>query len=122
MRWYKLSKTTLRVFHGSPVRDIKVLKEGPGGEWQRVAGIYFSTTRSEAEKYTKVDGIPHPDNVIEAIVTFRNPADRSVLDELGYGLNGLEMRDKLREKGYDGVIDDLMNEVVAFSPDQIQII
>jgi hypothetical protein len=77
---------------GSPVPNISSLKEGSGGQYQRVAGIYFSKTRTEAEKYTKVQGIKHPENIIEAQVQIDNPAHREILDQLGYELNGLGMQ------------------------------
>jgi len=112
----------LHVFHGSPISGITSLREGQGVQYQRVAGIYFSKSREEAEKYTKINGIKHPENVIEAYVSLKNPANRKTLDQVGYKLDGLQVREKLKELGHDGVIDDLMAEVIVFDPSQITII
>ncbi len=48
------------------------------------------------------------------------PAGRKELDELGYGLNGNQMREELIRRGFDGVDDPLMDEIVVFDPHQIR--
>ena len=110
------------MFHGSPKQDLTVLKEGPGGEHQRIAGIYLTKTDTAALKYTKIKGKTDTSRVSSVKVNLKNPASRAVLDEIGYKLNGQEMRKELIRRGYDGVIDDFMDEVVVFSSDQIEIV
>jgi len=108
-------------YHGSPKGDLKRLMPGSGGEYQRVAGIYVTKSYDEALKYTKMKGQAQPENVYRVEVTLRNPANRDVLDELGYRLNGIEMQKELKRMGHDGVVDDYMDEVIAFSHNQVRI-
>ena len=122
-----LGKFKRTMFHGSPISGLKELKEGTGGEFQRVAGIYLTKSKDEALKYTKVAGKKNAQNIYEVEVNFKNPARRDVLDEIGYMKNGkiisgTEMRDELIKRGYDSVIDDSMNEIIAFKPEQVKII
>ena len=37
-----------------------------------------------------------------------------ILDEIGYGKSGTEVRQILKGKGFDSVIDEFMNEIVLF--------
>lgn len=112
----------LVLYHGSPLGGLTALMEGSGGKYMRVSGIYLTKNRAEAEKYTKVDGAKHPENVYTVLADIRNPATREILDELGYRLDGDQMREELIRMGYDGVVDDLMDEVVAFDPRQLTIV
>lgn len=111
----------LVLYHGTAGTGIDRLEAGPG-KYQRVAGIYLSKSRAEAEKYTKIDGVKHPENVLTVHAYLRNPATRDVLDELGNRLDGDQMQAELIHLGYDGVIDELMDEVVVFDPGQLSIV
>lgn len=121
--WFKSSKVVdksgkpLVIYHGSPKPGFSTF-EG-GSEYQRVKGIYFTASAKVASKYTKVSG-EHRGAVYPVYLSLQNPADRSVLLEIGYGPSGAEMREELIKRGYDGVMDDLMDEIVAFYPEQIK--
>lgn len=112
--------TMITAYHGSPIKDITIseLKMGLGAEFQRIAGIYFTKNPKIAEDYTKIKGITHPDRILKVKIVFKNPATRKTLDEIGYRIHGFEMREKLIQLGYDGVIDDFMDEVVVFYPEE----
>ncbi|KKN79007.1 hypothetical protein LCGC14_0344830 [marine sediment metagenome] len=110
-----------RLYHGSSTIGLAGLREGRG-EHQRVAGIYLTRDQNVALKYTKIEGKKSNDRLYEVIADIKNPAPREVLDEIGYGLGGNKMREELIRRGYDGVDDSLMDEIVAFSQDQVRIV
>ena len=109
-------------YHGTRHPGLTELREGPGAQNQRVAGIYVTKNRTYAEKYTKIAGVKHPEHVLTLRVTLNNPASSKDLDEMGYGLTGYQARDYLISRGFDGVIDDSMDEVIVFDPKQIVIV
>jgi hypothetical protein len=109
-------------YHGTKHSGITELKEGRGAEDQRVAGVYVTRNREYAEKYTKIEGIKHPELVLTLKVILKNPAFRPDLDKIEYGISGYEVRNRLIAQGFDGVIDDTMDEIIVFDPSQIEIV
>jgi len=106
-------------YHGTRAEPFDKF-ETQGNANQRVQGAYFTKTEKSAEKWA---GLTSPTakqgRVIQSEIDLKNPAGREVLDEIGYGLRGDEMREELIRRGYDGVIDDSMDEIIAFYPEQI---
>lgn len=123
-KWFGDSKVVdedgnpLVVYHGTPQEKAIDAFSG-GSKWQRVSGIYFAPSAKEASKYTKKEGEMRG-AVYPVYLSLRNPATRSVLDEIGYGLDGNEVRAELERRGYDGVMDEYMGEYIAFHPEQIK--
>ena len=68
-----------------------------------------------AQKYIKrmgqVVGV-----VWQAELHFNDQAKRDVLGKLRHKRNGLEMQSELIRMGYDGLVDDYMDEIVVFFP------
>jgi hypothetical protein len=111
----------IKAYHGTYAKDIDEF-ETMGNVHQRVQGAYFTKTEKHAAKYA---GLTSPTakkggKVVAVEIDLKNPATREVLDEIGYGLRGDEMRDELIKRGYDGVVDDLQDEIIAFYPEQIK--
>jgi len=120
--YYNLNESiVIKAYHGSRENKIKDFNVRDS-EALRVSGIYFSKNKEEAKKYTKIKGIQDENRITTVEITFKNPADREVLDKLGYRLNGMEMKNKLISMGYDGVIDDFMDEIVVFNKNQIKVL
>ena len=117
---YNNKQTKIIAYHGTSVEKptIEGLKKinVVGDKYRRVAGIYFTTNLDYAEDYTKIGGIKNPEKIQKVELILRNPATRDVFDKLGYMLDGVEMREQLIKMGYDGVIDDYMDEIVVFYP------
>ncbi len=107
----------ITAYHGSPINGLKSLEIGSGGQWQRVAGVYFTKSLDVARRYIRRNGVA-VGTVYEGRIRFANPADRGVLDRLGYRLNGNQMQQELIRLGYDGVVDDYMDEIAVFFPDR----
>ena len=114
-------------YHGSSVlksnglgRTNDISNFDTKGHWaQRVSGAYFSPDIKEAKKYAKKSG----DKVYKAELTFKNIANRDVLDKISpVKYNGEQARELLIKNGYDGVYDEPMKEIIAFYPDQIKIL
>jgi len=104
------------LYHGTTA-DIKDFKDGHAA--QRVQGVYLTKDTKVSDKYTKAEGVK-VGAVYPTYVSMSNPATREILDEIGYGLDGSAMKEELISRGYDGVVDDLMNEVIVFNPNQIR--
>ena len=114
-------------YHGSSVlksnslgRTNDISNFDTKGHWsQRVSGAYFSPDIKEAKKYAKKSG----DKVYKAELTFKNIANRDVLDKISpVKYNGEQARELLIKNGYDGVYDEPMKEIISFYPDQIKIL
>ena len=110
----------IKAYHGTYAEHIDEF-DTMSNVHQRVQGAYFTKTEKHAGKYA---GLTSPTakeggRVIAVDLDLKNPATREVLDEIGYGLRGDEMREELVRRGYDGVVDDLQDEIVAFYPEQI---
>jgi len=88
---------------------------------QRVSGAYFTPFIEVAKTYAREKG----DKVYKVELSFKNLADRTVLDKLApvkVGNDGEEVRNTLIKNGYDGVYDEPMKEIVVFDPEQIKIL
>lgn len=114
-----LRNIVIRGYHGTPSQEPIDKFKTDGHSAQRVAGGYFSKNPKNASSYTKVNG-EQRGAVYPVLLDIKKPADRAVLDELGYKLDGEQMRKELIRRGYDGVVDDFMDEVVVFSPSQVR--
>ena len=105
----------LVVYHGTTA-DIKEFKTG-GSKYGRVQGAYFTSNPDSWKKMFKGEGkAAYP-----VYLKIEHPAYRSDIDTLvGYGKSGIEARELLQSKGFDGVIDTTMDEIIVFSPTQIK--
>ena len=121
-RWFGDSKMVdekgkpLMVYHGTN-KSFDEFKT-KGHEYQRVSGAYFTKNKSEASKNLYAGG--EGGRVLPVYLKIKNPATRNVLDEIGYKLSGEEVRQELIRRGYDGLIDEYMDEIVVFDPTQIK--
>ncbi len=123
--WMAQANTTsaaLILYHGTAIPDLDKLRVGSGAEHMRVAGVYLSKSRDEAEKYTKVAGVRHPENILTVEAKLSNPATRDTLDGMDRRLDGWQAQAELIRRGYDSVIDDLMDEVIVFDPARLRIL
>lgn len=100
------------VWHGSPIDGITKF-DTSGSEFGRVQGSYFTKDKTFwPKKFENAKSY-------SAFLKINNVADRSVLDKMGYS-TGKDAQKWLIDRGYDGVVDDSMNEIVVFDPSQIK--
>ena len=104
------------VYHGSPVANIKIFQT-TGNIYARTEGAYFTKTPNTGQwkKWFTMDK-----KTYSVFLKLKNPANRDILNKLGYKMNGEDTKKWLQNNGYDGVIDDFMEEIVVFDSSNIK--
>ena len=85
-------------------------------------GFYFTPNKDSAEAWANGDmedigGESYDTNVYEAYLNIANPY---YIDNSNENWKEEEIRDELIKRGYDGIISEAYEEVVAFYPEQIK--
>lgn len=124
------------VYHGTgpgwrgPTPDIHAF-DTDASEYGIVSGAYFTQHRDYANRYTRDNG-EERGAVYPVYLSLQNPLVRDVRDdemqriqsayrqEHGEFPNGVQMKQELIRRGYDGYIDRSQNEIVAFFPQQVK--
>jgi hypothetical protein len=101
--------------HGSAADKEFTVFDTSTSPYGRVQGSYFTKNITGTWK-----GWLKNRRLMRVYLKFNNPATTSVLNEMGYSIIGEDARQWLESRGYDGVVDDSMDEVVAFRPEQIK--
>lgn len=131
----------IQAMHGSPTPDLQSIKPSPSGDWGN--GVYFATEFRTAEEYSMGranvrafvlgDTTKEPTRgvVYNLDVSLKNPLiidSRDTLDALMIDAGktyGNETEQNLanlaRSRGYDGIIDNLKNEGIAFNESAVKI-
>lgn len=101
--------------HGSSSEKAFTVFDTETSAYGRVQGSYFTQNLKGTWSGWLKSRRP-----MRVFLRFNNPATKDVLSEMGYRLTGTEAKKWLSLRGYDGVIDTSMDEVVAFTPNQIK--
>jgi hypothetical protein len=106
----------LVVYHGTGA-DIDTFKVSDTGTYG--GGIYLTPDLNGANDYAMYRGAPSS-TVYPLYVSIKNPATGSEAAQVASWKGEENARAELIKRGYDGVVDMLSGEIVAFNPEQIK--